>query len=239
MSEDSPLNLMMIRRELESYAQELQELKDPLDQALSREDPVPVTLAQLRNSITILEELKVSMTTAQQLLARKETDEELASADTKHKKTVMKMYAQASEQAACLKAMAEAQQHIKTANREISRLEKNQIESPHKNYSLAIQAAEKHVDAVKTSINSADLDEENELWATLDGLEERMLAVSSQEILPKDCKMQPRKRNHSKLLLWLYPSFLENWKIGSLSGQSLTKLFIEMQKWKMELNWCT
>ena len=109
MSEDSPLNLMMIRRELESYAQELQELKDPLDQALSREDPVPVTLAQLRNSITILEELKVSMTTAQQLLARKETDEELASADTKHKKTVMKMYAQASEQAACLKAMAEAQ----------------------------------------------------------------------------------------------------------------------------------
>ena len=164
MAEEAPQNLMMIRRELESYAQELQELKEPLDQAISKEDPVPVTLAQIRNSLTVMEGLKASILAAQQVLVRQETDEGLAVKDAQHKRHVLKMYAQASEQACCLKAMAEAQQHIKTANREISRLEKGQTENPHKQYSIAIQAAEKHVDAVKASINSADLDDENELW---------------------------------------------------------------------------
>ena len=214
MAEEAHQNLMMIRRELESYAQELQELKEPLDQAISKEDPVPVTLAQIRNSLTVMKGLKASILAAQQVLVRQETDEGLAVKDAQHKRHVLKMYAQASEQACCLKAMAEAQQHIKTANREISRLEKGQTENPHKKYSIAIQAAEKHVDAVKASINSADLDDENELWTTLDGLEERLLAVSSQEILPKDIKDAIKKKKSFKVAPLVVPKFsgkLENW----------------------------
>ena len=114
MAEDAAQNLIMTRRELESYVQELHDLKEPLTQAAAREDPVPMTLSQIRNTITALEGLKPRIFAAQQFLVRQETEEDPAAQDAENKRRVLKDWDQAREQAFCLKYIAEALQHVKT-----------------------------------------------------------------------------------------------------------------------------
>ena len=214
MAEEVP-NLMGTRKELESYAQELQELKEPLDQALSKEDPVPVTLAQIRNSQTIMKGLKVSILAAQQILIRQETDKGLAATDSDHKRSVLKLYAKISEQADCLQYMAEAQQHIKAAGREFTRLEKAISENPHKDYRIALANANKQLESVQCAINSVDPPEEDELWMTLETLEDRLLALTSHDVTPIDSKDSVKPKPAHKITPLVIPKFtgkVEHWR---------------------------
>ena len=215
MAEDTAAELLETRKELEGHSEDLQEMAQTLNQAASVEDPLCLTIPQIKNIISKLDLLKTDIQTAQQFLTRKETDEALSKQDSESKRAIWREIDKTRELAFCLKNTSEAFQHIKSAKREMTRLEKGQAENPHKDYSTAIKAAVRDVEAVKASINSADLAEEDELWTTLDSLEERLMALTSHEILPKDSKDIPKLKPAHKITPLVIPKFsgkVEHWR---------------------------
>ena len=215
MAEDTAAELLKTRKELEGYAQELQDIQQPLDLATATDDPVSLTIPQVKNYITQLENLKTKIHPAQTFLTREETDEGLSTQDDENRKRMKRDLEKARQLSFCLKYSYEAHQHAKSAKRDISRIEKNQTENPHKDYSTAVTSVEKKIEALETSINSADLADENELWETLEQLKDRLVNMMSHEVVPKETKDFPKIKPSHKVTPLVVPTFsgkVENWR---------------------------
>ena len=215
MAEDTAAELLKTRKELEGYAQELQDIQQPLDLATATDDPVSLTIPQVKNYITQLENLKTKIHPAQTFLTREETDEGLSTQDDENRKRMKGDLEKARQLSFCLKYSYEAHQHAKSAKRDISRIEKNQTENPHKDYSTAVTSVEKKIEALETSINSADLADEDGLWETLEQLKDRLVNLMSHEVVPKETKDFPKIKPSHKVTPLVVPKFsgkVENWR---------------------------
>ena len=216
MAEDTAQELIETRRELEAYVQELHDLREPLLLAVATEDPVPMTLLQVKSTITALEGLKPRMNDAHQFLVRKETDGTIAAQDTESRRKTLKEYDQARESAFCLKYVSESAQHLSNATREIKRLEKNQAENPHKDYSKATTFITKEMASLRSSLDHAVLEPDDELWEKCEDLEDRLMEILSHEVVPLDTKdlSKPLSKPSYKIAALVVPKFngkIENW----------------------------
>ena len=114
--------LKRCRRELDSCARELCDLREPLTQAHATEDPVAMSFLQIKSTITELEQLKPRIVAAQQFIVGHETDANILAQDTKDKRATLKEYRRVMEQANVMKYVAEASQHLTVAKKEIKML---------------------------------------------------------------------------------------------------------------------
>ena len=177
--------LIKRRRELEAYVQQLHDLREPLTKALATEDPVPLAFPQIRSIITALEQLKPRMIEAQQFLIQNETDGVITNNDTRNRKAMLKQFDVVTEEALCLKYIAEASNHLNTATRELRRLERSQTENPHKDYKQATTSISKEMEFIRSSLEEASLELDHTLWIQCEALE---LEVLSHEVVPLDAK---------------------------------------------------
>ena len=159
--------------------------------------------------------MKTKIHPAQQFLTREETDKDLSKQDTENRKRMKRELEKARQLAFSLKYSYEALQHAKVAKKDISRLEKNQAENPHKDYSTAVTSVEKEIEALKTSILNADLADEDELWETLELLKDRLVTLMSHEVVPKETKDFSKIKPSHKVTPLVVPKFsgkVEDWR---------------------------
>ena len=208
--------LKRCRRELDSCARELCDLREPLTQAHATEDPVAMSFLQIKSTITELEQLKPRIVVAQQFIVGHETDANILAQDTKDKRATLKEYRRVMEQANVMKYVAEASQHLTVAKKEIKMLERLKGENPHKDYSAATTSITREMDAIKSSLREAALDPDHDLWEKCEALEERLLEVLSQEVVPLETKdfSKPVLKPSYKIAPLVLPKFsgkIEHW----------------------------
>ena len=111
--------LSRTRKELEIHSSDLSGMSHDLQQASAEEDPVHLTLLELKGILNALSTLKIQADAAHLQLIRYETDEDNTKTDAAARKKFQRLWNKSYAEASSLKTIQEVQQQMSCVSRAV------------------------------------------------------------------------------------------------------------------------
>ena len=168
---DEPLSkVAKLRKELEQHHLELDEIAAVLSKATQEEDPVPLSVHQVKTMTDQLDELKTKIRDAVATLARNETDKDAIADDRKSKTRLLQEWERLKHCMMAISTSYKADRMASNLLKSIKRLERLQAENLTRNYKEGIATLHPQMTSFREALD--DIPPEHHLWAACEEYEE-------------------------------------------------------------------
>ena len=214
---DEPLSkVAKMRKELEQHHVELQEIAVVLAHHTQEEDPVLLSVHQLKTITEQLDELKMKIREAVATLGRNEMDEDAIAEDNKNKTRLLQEWEGLKHCLMDISTGYKAERLSSQLLRSIRGLEKLQAENPTKNYKDGIATLMPQMVTFKEALDLLNADLNHPLWTVCEEYEARIYSMMSTVPTPPDVKdiRKVHDKGSYKVSALAVPKFngmIQNW----------------------------